>query len=58
VNDQERKSLWEDTRDQNSRLQQLIDGIIQLVARSRDVLRRQRPEDGAPAREGTPDRGS
>jgi hypothetical protein len=58
LDDQERKALWQETRDQNSRLQQLIDAIIQLVARSRNVLQRQRPEDGAPAGEGKADPGS
>ena len=37
-----------EARERNSRLQQLIEIITQLVARSRDVLRRQRPEDSAP----------
>jgi len=44
VDDQERNSLWEDARERNSRLQQLIDAIVQLLGRSRDVLRRERPE--------------
>jgi hypothetical protein len=47
LDDQERNALWQETREQNSRLQQLIDAIIQLIARSREVLWRQRPEDGA-----------
>ena len=36
----------------NSRLQELINSIATLVTRSRDVLRRQRPEDSAPAGDG------
>jgi hypothetical protein len=35
--------------ERNNRLQQLIEAITQLVARSRDVLRPSRPEDSAPA---------
>jgi hypothetical protein len=44
----ERDALLQEVVRQNSRLQQLIDAIAQLVARSREVLRRQRPEDSAP----------
>jgi len=44
MDDPQRDSLWQEVREQNSRLQQLIDAIPKLVARSRDVLRRQRPE--------------
>jgi hypothetical protein len=49
MDDPQRDALWRDVRQQNTRLQKLIDAITQLVARSREVLRRQRPEDGAPA---------
>jgi hypothetical protein len=45
----ERDALQQSVREQNSRLERLIEVITQLVARSRDVLRRQRPEDSAPA---------
>lgn len=38
VDDQERNALWADARDRNSRLQQRIDAIAQLLGRSRDVL--------------------
>jgi hypothetical protein len=48
----QRDALWRDVRQQNIRLQQLIEAITQLVARSRDVLRRQRPENSAPAGSG------
>ena len=57
LDDRERNALWEETREQNSRLQQLIDAIIQLIARSREVLWRQRPEDSAGG-EGKSDPGS
>jgi hypothetical protein len=39
----ERDALLQEVTQQNSRLQQLIEAIAQLVARSREVLRRQRP---------------
>jgi hypothetical protein len=48
MNGAEREVLLNEVREQNSRLQQLIDKIAQLVARSREVLRRQRPEVSAP----------
>jgi hypothetical protein len=54
----ERDALLQEISQQNSRLQQLIEAIAQLVARSREVLRRQRPEDSAPMGDGKPDRGS
>ena len=54
MDDPQRDTLWQEVRDQNSRLRHLIEVITQLVARSRDVLRRQRPEDSAPAGEGGP----
>lgn len=54
----ERDALLQDVSKQNSRLQQLIEVIAQLVARSREVLRRQRPEDSAPAGDSKPDKGS
>jgi len=54
----ERDALLQEVSQQNSRLQQLIEVIAQLVARSRDVLRRQRPEDSAPPGSGKPDKGS
>jgi hypothetical protein len=54
----ERDALLQDVSQQNSRLQQLIEAIALLVARSREVLRRQRPEDSAPAGDGKPDKGS
>lgn len=54
----ERDALLQDVSQQNSRLQQLIEAIAQLVARSREVLRRQRPEDSAPAGDGKPGSGS
>ncbi len=53
----ERDALLDDVSQQNSRLEQLIEVIAQLVARSREVLRRQRPEDGAPAGNDEPDKG-
>jgi len=53
MDDPQRDTLLQDVREQNTRLQQFIDAIIELVARSREVLRRQRPEDSAPA---TPDK--
>jgi hypothetical protein len=49
MDDPQRDALWRDVRQQNFSLQQLIHVMTQLVARSRDVLRRQRPEDSAPA---------
>ena len=49
MDDAQRDALWKDVAEQNSRLRQLIEGVAQLVARSRQVLRRQRPEDSAPA---------
>jgi hypothetical protein len=58
LDDQEREALWEETREQNSRLQQLIDAITQLIARSRAMVWRQGPEDGAPAGEDKSDHGS
>ena len=54
----ERDALLQEVSQQNSRLQQLIEAIAQLVARSREVLRRQRPEDSAPGGDGKPDKGS
>ena len=54
----ERDALLREVVRQNSRLQQLIEAIAQLVARSREVLRRQRPEDSAPGGDGKPDAGS
>jgi hypothetical protein len=54
----ERDALLQEVVRQNSRLQQLIEAIAQLVARSREVLRRQRPEDSAPGGDGKPDAGS
>ncbi len=54
----ERDALLQEVVRQNSRLQQLIEAIAQLVARSREVLRRQRPEDSAPAGDGKPGNGS
>jgi hypothetical protein len=48
----ERDALLQEVSQQNSRLQQLIEAIAQLVARSREVLRRQRPEDSAPGGDG------
>jgi hypothetical protein len=54
MDDPQRDALWQEARDQNSRLRHLIEVITQLVARSRDVLRRQRPEDSAPVGEGGP----
>ena len=54
----ERDALLQDVSQQNSRLQQLIEAIAQLVARSGEVLRRQRPEDSAPSGDGKPDVGS
>ena len=51
----ERDALLQEVSQQNSRLQQLIEVIAQLVARSRDVLRHQRPEDSVPAGEDKPD---
>jgi hypothetical protein len=54
----EREALLQDVSQQNSRLQKLIEAIAQLVARSREVLRRQRPEDSAPAGDGKPGNGS
>ena len=50
----ERDALLQEVSQQNSRLQQLIDVIALLGARSREVLRRQRPEDSAPAGDGKP----
>jgi hypothetical protein len=50
----ERDALLQEVSRQNSRLLQLIEAIAQLVARSREVLRRQRPEDSAPAGDGKP----
>jgi hypothetical protein len=52
VDDRQRKALWQEANERNSRLQELIDSIATLVARSRDVLRRERPEDSAPAGDG------
>ena len=49
MNGPERDALLQDVREQNSRSRQLIEAIVQLIARSRDVLRRQRPEDSASA---------
>ena len=54
----ERDALLQEVFRQNARLRQLIDVIAQLGARSREVLRRQRPEDSAPASDGKPDRGA
>ena len=54
----ERDALLQEVSQQNSRLQQLIEAISQLIARSREVLRRQRPEDGAPAGDGKPNKTS
>ena len=54
----ERDALLQEVSQQNSRLELLIEVIAQLVARSREVLRRQRPEDGAPAGNDEPDKGS
>ena len=45
MDDQERNALWADARERNSRLQQLIESIAQLLGRSRDVLRREPPDD-------------
>jgi hypothetical protein len=53
----ERDALLQEVIRQNARLQQLIDVIALLGARSREVLRRQRPEDSAPAGDGKPDTG-
>jgi hypothetical protein len=47
MDDQQQQALWQEASERNSRLQHLIDAIAQLLARSRDVLRRPRPEDGA-----------
>ena len=44
----QRDALLQDVSQQNSRLQQLIEAIAQLVARSREVLRRQRLETAHP----------
>jgi len=55
MDDPEREALWQESREQNSRLRALIETIAQLIARSRDVLRRQRPEDSASAGNSTPD---
>jgi hypothetical protein len=54
----ERYALLQEVSQQNSPLQQLIEAIAQLVARSREVLRRQRPEDSARGGDGKPDTGS
>jgi hypothetical protein len=51
MNGAEHELLLNEVREQNSRLQQLIDIIAQLLARSREALRRQRPEDSVPADE-------
>ena len=45
----QRETLLQEVREQNTRLQQIIETIIQLVVRSREVLRRERPEVSAPA---------
>ena len=58
MNNLERDALLQEVTRQNARLRQLIDVIAQLGARSREVLRRQRPEDSAPAGDGKPDAGS
>ena len=50
----ERDALLQEVSRQNSRLLQLIEAIAQLVTRSREVLRRQRPEHSAPAGDGKP----
>jgi hypothetical protein len=50
----EREALLQEVSEQNSRLQRLIDAIVQLVARSREVLRLSRPEDSPPADDGNP----
>jgi hypothetical protein len=50
----EREALLHEVSEQNSRLQRLIDAIVQLVTRSRDVLRLPRPEDSPPADDGNP----
>ena len=41
----DREALLQKVSEQNSRLQQLIEAIVKLIMRSRDVLRHQRPED-------------
>lgn len=51
----ERDAQLEEVIRQNARLQQLIDVMAQLGARSREVLRRQRREDTATAGDGKPD---
>ena len=45
----EREALLHKVSEQNSRLQELIEAIVKLIARSRDVLRRHRPEDSQSA---------
>ena len=45
----EREALLQKVSEQNWRLQQLIEAIVKLITRSRDVLRRQRPEDSQSA---------
>jgi hypothetical protein len=52
VESSEQEALLQAVSEQNSRLQQLIDAIVQLITRSRDVLRHQRPEDSPPADDG------
>ena len=48
----EREALLQKVSEQNSRLQQLIEAIVKLITRSRDVLRRQRSGDSQSADDG------
>jgi hypothetical protein len=49
MDDPQRDALWQEASERNNRLEHLIEAITQLVARSRDVLPRARPEGSAPA---------
>ena len=54
MDDRQRRALWQEASERNSRLEQLIVSINQLVARSREVLRRARSD--VSAGDGKPDR--